>query len=74
MNNSLRKTYENIIQMATQANCCDCLCFFHHFVDLLPAKSPQASISQILGCTVVPWVSCGSLIDAIWICVYQGDF
>ena len=60
--------------MAKQANCCVTAYVFHHFVDLLPAKSPQASTSQILGCTVVPWVSCGSLIDAIWICVYRGDF
>ena len=67
---------ENIIQMATQANCCVTAYVFHHFVDLLPANSPKASTSQILGFTVVPWVSCacGSLIDAIWIWVYQGDF
>ena len=60
--------------MATQANCCVTAYVFHHFVDLLPAKSPQARTSQILGFTVVPCVSCDSLIDAIRICVYQGDF
>lgn len=65
MNDSLQKTYENIIQMATQANYCVTPYVLYHFVDFLAAKtlsflitaaSPLASTSLILGCPVVPWV------------------
>ena len=69
--------------MATQATYCVTAYVFHQFVDFLPTKtlsflimsaSLQESTSLILGCLVIPWVSCGSLIDVILICVYQGDF
>ena len=63
--------------MATQANYCVTAYVFHHFVDFLPSKTlpflnyvcepPGEHLTN-------PWMSCGSLIDAIWICVYQGDF
>ena len=61
--------------MATQATYCVTAYVFITLWIFYPLRRYlQASTSLILGCLVIPWVSCGSLIDAIRICVYQGDF